>query len=207
MARPTPCWRISNAWPQASIPDRVNPVPAPPPAYPIAPLACPLWRMLPLRWQYKPFSGEGARRYGGRWNARGTPALYLATDHASAVAEFYQGLAKPGTLAPYSLDASHIADLADGRGGPADAMVEHGLVASWKAMAARGDRTPPSWEIAAALIAAGAQGALVPSAQNRGGTNLVLWHWYDAAAGKKDGEGAALTLLDPEGALRPNDRI
>jgi RES domain-containing protein len=175
-----------------------------PPAYPIAPLACPLWRMLPLRYQFAPFSGEGARLYGGRWNPRGTPALYLATDHGSAVAEFYQGLAKPGTLAPYRLDASHIADLTDGRGGPADAAVEHGLTANWKAMAARADRTPPSWTLAADLIAAGAQGALIPSVQNRGGTNLVLWRWYDGAAG--EGEGAALTLLDPEGALGTRDR-
>ena len=174
------------------------------PPYLIAPLVCPLWRMLPIRHQFDPFSGEGARLYGGRWNARGTPALYLATDHASAVAEFYQGLAKPGTLAPYRLDANHIADLTDGRGGPADAAVEHGLTANWKAMAARGDRTSPSWDLAAGLIAAGAEGALVPSVQNRGGTNLVLWRWHDAMAG--GGDGASLTLLDVEGALRPHDR-
>lgn len=169
--------------------------------YPLAPLTCSLWRMLPLRYQYEPFSGEGARLYGGRWNARGMPALYLAADHASAVAEFYQGLAKPGTLAPYRLEATDIADLTDGKGGPADATVEHSLVANWKAMAARGDRTPPSWDLAAALIRAGAQGALVPSVQNRGGTNLVLWRWHDAASGA--GDGAALRLLDPEGDLRP----
>lgn len=168
--------------------------------YALTPMACPLWRMLPLRYQYEPFSGEGARLYGGRWNVRGTAALYLATDHASAVAEFYQGLAKPGTLAPYRLEATRIADLTDGKGGPADAMVEHGLTANWKAMAGRGDRTPPSWDLADVLIAAGAEGALVPSVQNRGGTNLVLWRWHDAASGR--GDGAALWLLDPEGDLR-----
>lgn len=44
----------------------------------------------------------------------------------------------------------------------------------------------------------GAQGALVPSAQNPGGTALVLWHWHRAG---EAGEGAALELLDPDGAL------
>lgn len=167
--------------------------------YPLLPLKAPLWRMLTIRFQRSPLSGEGARLLGGRWNPRGTQALYLATDPATAVAEFYQGLAKPGTLAPYRLDARAIADLTDGNGGPRDAEVEHGCVAAWKAMAHRPDRTPPSWTLAIELIAQGAEGALVPSVQNRGGTCLVLWQWHDAAAGA--GDGAALTLLDPDEAL------
>lgn len=168
-------------------------------ALPLIPLAAPLWRMLPIRYQRSPLSGEGARLYGGRWNAKGTEALYLAMDPATAVAEFYQGLPKPGTLAPYRIEADAIADLTNGGGGPLDATVEHALVANWKAMAARGDRTPPSWTLAAELIAAGAEGALVPSAQNRGGVCMVLWQWHDARQGK--GEGARLTLLDPDEAL------
>lgn len=167
-------------------------------SYPLKPLTVPLWRMLPILFQRSPLSGEGARLHGGRWNAKRTPALYLATDQATAVAEFYQSLPKPGTLAPYSLAAAAIADLTDGRGGPVDATVEHACTANWKAMAAR-QRTPPGWTLAAALIADGAQGALVPSVQNRGGTCLVLWHWHDAR--ESAGEGAALTLLDPDRAL------
>lgn len=165
----------------------------------LGPLNAPLWRMLPIRYQRSPLSGEGARLFGGRWNAQGTAALYLAMDPATAVAEFYQGLPKPGTLAPYRIEAERIADLTDPAGGPADATVEHALVANWKAMAARGDRTPPSWAMAADLIAAGAQGALVPSVQNRGGVCMVLWNWHDARDGR--GEGARLTLLDPDEAL------
>ena len=115
------------------------------------------------------------------------------------MAEYYQGLAKPGTLVPYRIEADAIADLTDGKAAPHDESVEHALVANWKAMVARGDRTPPSWALAAALIKAGAQGALVPSVQNRGGTCLVLWSWHDARQGS--GDGAALTLLDPDEAL------
>ena len=168
-------------------------------AYPLRPLDAPLWRMLPIRYQRSPLSGEGACLYGGRWNAKGAPALYLTADHATAVAEFYQGLPKPGTLAPYRIAAAAIADLTNGRGGPADEAVEHGLAANWKAIAARGDRVRPSWDLAAALITAGAEGALVPSVQNRGGTCLVLWRWHDAA--QEAGEGAALALLDADKAL------
>lgn len=164
-------------------------------AFALKPVSVPLWRMLPIRYQRSPLSGEGARLYGGRWNPKGTAALYLARDAATAVAEFYQGLPKPGTLAPYRLEADAIADLTDGGSGPAGAEVEHALVANWKAMAARGDRTPPSWILAAMLIEDGAQGALVPSAQNRGGVCMVLWDWHDTR--EVAGQGAKLTLLDP----------
>lgn len=166
--------------------------------YTMRPLSAALWRMLPIRFQRSPLSGEGARLYGGRWNPRGVPALYLATDHATAVAEFYQGMPKPGTLVPYSINASLIADLTDGHAAPCDMSVERALNASWKDFSGKGPQ-PPSWQLAATLIAAGAEGALVPSVQNRGGCSLVLWRWHDAMAA--DGEGAALTLMDPERAL------
>ena len=171
--------------------------------FPLRALRIPLWRMISVPRQRDPFSGEGARLYGGRWNMKGWPALYLATDHATAVAEFYRGRPKPGTLAPYSVSASRIADLTDGRGEPADADVAEAMAAEWKAIALLDGRVPPSWALVQPLIATGAEGALVPSVQNRGGTNLVLWRWREADG---DGEGAALTLLDPTGDLRAGGR-
>jgi len=33
------------------------------------------------------FSGEGARLYGGRWNEKGSPVIYLSSDPALAVLE------------------------------------------------------------------------------------------------------------------------
>jgi RES domain-containing protein len=166
--------------------------------YPFRPLSVPLWRMLPIRFQTSPMSGEGARLFGGRWNPRGTLALYLATDPATAVAEYYQGLARPGTLAPYRVDARRIALLTNNRGEPVDDAVRCALEANWKADE-RGGRSPSSWILAERLLVDGAEGALMPSVQNRGGTNLVLWRWHDARLGA--GDGAALTLLDPEQAL------
>lgn len=64
--------------------------------------------------QCSPLLGENAR-YGGRWNMKGWPALYLATDPPAAVVEYYQGLSKSGMLAPYRLSATAVADLSDGR--------------------------------------------------------------------------------------------
>lgn len=168
--------------------------------YSLAPMSLPLWRMIGIRHQFSPSSGDGARLYGGRWNRKGCSALYLAADAVTAVAEYYQGLPKPGTLVPYHLDARAIADLTNSTAGPCDTRVAEALAANWKAMALLDGKTPPSWALAEDLIAAGAEGALVPSVQNPGGRNIVLWQWQ---AQDREGEGAALTVLDPDDALRP----
>lgn len=145
--------------------------------------------MLGIRWQHRPYD-SGAYLVGGRWNALGTPALYLSADVSTAVVEMHQTVIRPGTLVAFDVKASRIADLRD---------IEPAIgLADWRATHRQGGDTPPSWKVADDLIAAGAEGALVPSVQNRGATNLVLWRWHDTAVG---GEGAALTLLDPDAAL------
>lgn len=151
------------------------------------------WRMIRIPWQRDPLSGEGARLYGGRWNAKGVPALYLGASHDAAIAEYYRGLPKPGTLVPYDVRSDAIADLTGG-----STETERAVHCDWARQMRDGD-LPPSWVLAERLIAEGAHGALVPSIQHRGGTNLVLWHWHPAGTG---GEGAAVTLLDPGGDLR-----
>lgn len=125
--------------------------------------------------------------------------LYLATDAVTAAAEYYQGLSKPGTLVPYHLRASAIADLTNATAGPCDARVAEALAANWKAIALLDGKMPPSWALTEELIAAGAQGALVPSVQNPGGRNVVLWQWHEKG---HQGEGTALTVLDPDDALK-----
>ena len=158
------------------------------------PLALPLWRMInPVR-HMSPFSGEGARLFGGRWNEIGVAALYLATDAVTAIHEYNQGNPKPGTLVPYRLDASAIVDLTSST----DPSVAAAVTGDWATIARIDHSLPPSWALARKLIAAGAEGALVPSFQHRTGKNLVLWHWHDA---RRSGPGAALTLIDPESVL------
>lgn len=151
------------------------------------------WRMIRIPYQRDPLSGEGARLYGGRWNPKGMTALYLGVSHDSAIAEYYRGLPKPGTLVPYSVRSDAIADLTDS----ADPVIADALACHWTAQM-RSGIVPPSWLLTERFVKAGAHGALVPSVQQRGGMNLVLWRWYDAA---KAGEGAAVTSLDPMGDL------
>jgi RES domain-containing protein len=43
------------------------------------------WRL--CRAPFADLTGEGARRYGGRWNATGRPVVYAASDAALAVLE------------------------------------------------------------------------------------------------------------------------
>jgi RES domain-containing protein len=52
-----------------------------------------VWRMLPARHQNDAFSGDGARIAGGRWNLRGTRAVYLFSSLALAASEvlFFTG--------------------------------------------------------------------------------------------------------------------
>lgn len=161
------------------------------PDHPLRPLNSRFWRMLGIRWQGRPFD-SGAHLTGGRWNPPGTPALYLSADYTTAIMEMHQDLVRPGTLVAFDVAAPAIADLT-----AADPAVTACL---WRAIHRIERGIPPSWTLADRLIAAGADGALVPSVQNRGGVNLVLWRWHDAGI---NGDGAALTLVDPERALAP----
>lgn len=145
--------------------------------------------MLGVRWQTRPFD-SGSHLTGGRWNPPGTRALYLSADYNTAIREMHQDLVRPGTLVAYDLAAAAIADLRD-----EDPAI---LTCEWRRIFAIERGMPPSWTLANAVIGAGAEGALVPSIQNPGGTNIVLWSWTDAREG---GTGAALTLLDPEAVL------
>ena len=45
------------------------------------------FRIVQERWQYGALNGEGARLYGGRWNAAGIPAVYFAESRALAALE------------------------------------------------------------------------------------------------------------------------
>lgn len=48
-----------------------------------------LWRLVKTRHADDAFSGEGARRYGGRWNARGTAVVYLSGGLSLAALELF----------------------------------------------------------------------------------------------------------------------
>lgn len=162
------------------------------PDTPLLPLQGRFWRMLGIRWQHRPHD-SGSHLAGERWNPPGTRALYLSADYNTAIQEMHQDLVRPGTLVAFDVTAGAAADLTQ-----ADPAITHCL---WRDLHMIRRETPPSWTLATALIARGAEGALVPSVQHRGGRNLVLWRWHAAPQPEGAGEGASLTLLDPEALL------
>lgn len=48
-----------------------------------------IWRLCRQIHSADAFSGEGARRYGGRWNSRGVPMVYCSTSLALAAIELF----------------------------------------------------------------------------------------------------------------------
>lgn len=138
-------------------------------------------------------SGEGARRFGGRFNKKGRATLYTALSPETAIKEANQvGHLQPTTLVSYHADIARVFDGTD-----AAALADYGqtpetLAADdWRDRMATGDA--PTQIFAEILIAKGYQGFLVRS-YSRGATekdrNLVLWAWK-----------GALTLIDDENRL------
>src|ERR1700736_975143 len=48
-----------------------------------------IWRICRELYAAEAFSGEGARRYGGRWNSRGVPMVYASSSLALAAIELF----------------------------------------------------------------------------------------------------------------------
>jgi RES domain-containing protein len=83
-----------------------------------------VWRI--CREPYAAFNGEGARRFGGRWNSRGVPMVYASTSLALAAIELFVHL-EPGQ-APEDL-VSLCAELPEGE--PARTLQKEDLPPQW----------------------------------------------------------------------------
>ena len=46
-----------------------------------------VWRLVTARFAQTAFSGEGAKRYGGRWNRKGVPMVYTSGSRSLAMLE------------------------------------------------------------------------------------------------------------------------
>ena len=159
----------------------------------------PLYRCLNPVFAADPLSGEGARRYGGRFNPKGMAALYTSLSIVTAIREAHQvGNLQPLVLVSYIADVTPIFDATD----PA-ALAGHGITdaalsaADWRdQMRVRG--RSDSQDFAAGLAKQGFAGMLVRSHAKGAGPrdlNMVLWSWQRP--------GAMITLVDDEGRLGP----
>lgn len=138
--------------------------------------------------------GEGARRFGGRFNARGVKALYLSLSPLTALFENDPlGRLQPTVvLAVYQVDIEHIFDAMDPEMRKTEGVTESELSClSWE-KEMRKNKLSTSQALANRLIAAGFAGMRVRSYVrhlNPDHINLVLWDWGDEDSGQ-------LVLLD-----------
>ena len=156
-----------------------------------------LYRALNPVYAREPLSGHGAGLYGGRFNPKGTPALYTAIDPATALREANQvGSLQPTLLVSYRAELGPIFDTRD-----VTSLEKYGLSApamadlGWR-MAMLEGRVVPTQDFARALVADGFVGLLTRSfakGASEANLNLVLWRW--------SGSGCALEVIDDEDRL------
>ena len=157
----------------------------------------PLYRALNPVYAREPLSGRGARLYGGRFNRKGTPALYTALAPTTALREANQvGTLQPTDLVSYRADLGPIFDSCDtaaiaAYGTNVEALADPG----WRS-AMLNRRLAPTQVLAESLVADGFVGMLFRSfadGASRDNLNLVLWRWM--------AEDCALEVVDDENRL------
>ena len=136
----------------------------------------------------EPLSDEDARLHGGRFNAKGVPALYTALSVMTAIREAIQiGTLQPTTLVSYEADISPIFDATD-----SDALSNYGMTPADLAaddcrLRMRAEGKARIQILAERLIAYGFAGLRVPSFA-KGATgkdlNVVLWVRGNARSAK-----------------------
>jgi RES domain-containing protein len=157
-----------------------------------------LYRALNPIYAREPLSGRGAELHGGRFNPKGTPALYCSLAVLTAVREANQvGNLQPTTLVSYDAEIEEVFDSRDEAALQAEGMDAAALAdTSWRdQMKASGEARTQAF--ARNLIAKGYTGLLVRSfahGATESDLNLVLWQWGDAAPTR-------LILIDDEHRL------
>lgn len=157
-----------------------------------------LYRALNPIYAREPMSGRGAQLYGGRFNRKGTPALYMSLSVMTALREANQvGALQPTTLVSYDADFERVFDSRDDAALRAEGMDAAALAdPSWRdQMKATGEAKTQTF--AKGLAAAGYPGLLVRSfapGATADDLNLVFWTWSEAAP-------CRLTLIDDENRL------
>jgi len=134
------------------------------------------FRAIDPRWSFAPLSGQGAALNGGRWNAQGVPALYLALDEITAVHEYNQGLGfHPLVLARYHVTQARFANLCEPEERERLGVDEAVLSAAWLEDLRQGQK-PPTHKLADTLSTS-FDGLIYPSVVTSTGRCVVLWRW------------------------------
>jgi len=153
-----------------------------------------LWRAYVPQWAHAPLSGDGAARFGGRWNPVGAPTIYAARELSTAWAEYNQGFVQhPALIARLILTGARLADFTNG-----DVLASFGVdktihACEWRADLDEG-RRPATHRLREELLKQGFDGVIYPSFMSPGGTCIALWRWNGE-------EGPRLEVIDPEGRL------
>lgn len=150
------------------------------------------------QWSWSPLSGEGARRYGGRFNRPGIPALYTSLDPLTAIREALPlgRTLQPITLCAYEVDAEPVFDALDEEQCRALGTDSDLACPNWEAEMLAG-AVPASQALADRLIAEGHAGMRVRSyaaGSSADDLNLVMWRWGPHRPDR-------VVLVDDEGRL------
>jgi RES domain-containing protein len=155
-----------------------------------------LWRSVHRAHAARAFSGEGAARFPGRYNAAGVRAVYLADCAAGCALELLAAYAAPEAVATHVLFevvvTARLVDLRDPR-----ALRRYGVSAA--ALVDPDDYAAPR-RVGARLLAERRAGAIVPAATVARAANVVI---YPEVWSRFRVRGAVPLALDDRLVRRP----
>lgn len=153
-----------------------------------------LWRAFVPRWAHLPLSGEGAARFGGRWNPVGARTIYAARELSTAWAEYNQGFVQhPALIAQLRLLQARLADLTEAGTLQSLAVGDDIHNCEWRESMDKG-AVPETHRLRERLMRDGFHGVIYPSVMSPGGTCVALWRWNEDGAPR-------LGITDPDGRL------